>query len=179
MKSILLAALSLGIFSCATSQPDYTAKEVETEMTPMGKAGDGTYGTNTDGEVVIQEEKDPGSEVMIVKRVNQNLFLELERDAFDLDSCIQEFSDPRLGGDGKYKNIDDYESLRPKYASEEEMGLAEDGKLKIVKKQYLAKTLSDAKSQTKNLKKMLGFVQKELRKCQTDLKYKKAALENQ
>lgn len=166
-----------GMVACSTSKPDYTAQDIKSEMTPMGKVDDGTYGTNDDGEVIIQEEKDPGAELMIVKRVNQNLFLELERDAFDLNSCIQEFSDPKLGGDGKYKKVDDYESLRPRYESEEKMGMAEDGKLKIVKRQYLAKTLNDANAQTKKLRKMLGYVQGELRKCQTDLRYKKAAKE--
>ena len=42
---------------------------------------------------------------MIAKKVNQESFLELERDAFALDNCIQEYSDPTIKGDGKFKNI--------------------------------------------------------------------------
>lgn len=113
---------------------------------------------------------------MIVKKANQSLFLELERDAFALDQCIQEFSDPSLKGDGKFKNVDDYESLRPDYDATKELGVTEDGKLKIVKRTYLKKRLDEAESQKEKISKALRYVQKELRKCESELKFRKKAL---
>jgi hypothetical protein len=115
---------------------------------------------------------------MITKKANQSLFLELERDAFALDQCIQEFSDPSLKGDGKFKNIDDYESLRPDYDGQEQLGVTEDGKLKIVKRTYFKKQIDEAESQKEKISKALRYVQKELRKCESELNFRKKALKS-
>lgn len=176
MGKLLAIALAL-IFTACSTDSEHAPKEIDTEMEKVGKTDGKDYGYNKDGEVVIQQEDDPGHQLMITKRVNQNLFLELERDGFALDDCIQQYSDPRLKGDGKFKNVDDYESLRPNDSSKEELGVTSAGKLKVVKKSYLIKELKDAKAHTKTLKKTLSFVQKELRKCETELKYRKAELE--
>ncbi|NRA66954.1 MAG: hypothetical protein HRU19_20870 [Pseudobacteriovorax sp.] len=175
MKCLVFLGL-IFMASCSTTEPDYRAKEIETEMTEVGKVEDGRYGYNEKGEVIIQKEKDPGQDLMIAQRVNENLFLELERDAFDLDECIQQFSDPSLNGDGKYKRVKDYENLRPNYEKTREMGVDENGKLKIVEKQYLKKVMAETQTQQSNLRKALRFVQGELRKCKTDLKYRKKSL---
>ncbi len=172
MRFLFPTIMLIAITAC-TTESEYVPKKIDTEMEEIGKTEDGKYGYNKEGEVVIQNEKDPAYELMIAKRVNENLFLELERDAYDLDNCIQEYSDPGLSGDGKFKRVEDYESLRPEYASEEEIGVNEEGKLKIVEKGYLQKQLVEAKTQMKTIKKTLHFVQKELRKCRTELKYRK------
>lgn len=172
---ILLTSLAIfGMATACTTESEYVPKKIEDGMEEeLGKTEGGKYGYNKDGEVIIQKEKDPAFELMITKRANENLFLELERDAFDLDNCIQEYSDPSVNGDGKFKRVDDYESLRPQYASNEELGVDEEGKLKLVEKGYFKEQLVEAKSQMQTIKKMLRFVQKELRKCRTELKYKK------
>jgi hypothetical protein len=163
------------IVNCS-SDSAYVPKKIDDDIEKIGKTEEGSYGYNEDGEVVIQEEKDPAYELMIVKKANQTLFLELERDAFALDQCIQEFSDPSLKGDGKFKNVDDYESLRPDYDATKELGVTEDGKLKIVKRTYLKKRLDEAESQKEKISKALRYVQKELRKCESELKFRKKAL---
>ena len=175
MKILASVVFLLMLSSCA-SDSEYVPKTIDTEMKELGKTEDGAYGYNKEGEVIIQDEKDPGYELMIAKRVNQKLFLELERDALDLDHCIQEYSDPALRGDGKFKRVDDYESMRPQYDETKEMGVTKDGKVKVVKKAYLKKQLDQANGQQQTLRKTLRFVQSELRKCETELKYRKAAM---
>lgn len=174
MKIFLSLSLALMTYSCSTDS-EYVPKTIDTEIKEIGKTEDGKYGYNKDGEVIIQNEGDPAYDLMIAKKVNQNLFLELERDSFALDHCVQEYSDPSLRGDGKFKKVDDYESLRPTYDETEELGVNKEGELKVVKRSYLKKQLVEAKSQKKTLKKTLRFVQSELRKCETELKYLKSA----
>lgn len=175
MQVLVTLILGVMIVSCS-SDSAYVPKKIDDDIEKIGKTEEGSYGYNEDGEVVIQEEKDPAYELMIVKKANQTLFLELERDAFALDQCIQEFADPSLNGDGKFKNVDDYESLRPNYDATKELGVAEDGKLKIVKRTYLKKRLDEAESQKEKISKALRYVQKELRKCESELKFRKKAL---
>lgn len=179
MKIINLCFITIvGLTSHCTSDSEYETKQIDTSLEQHGKSGDSTYGINENNEAVLQNEKDPGYELMIAKKANQTLFLELERDALALDHCIQEYSSPALGGDGKFKNIEDYEDLRPEYDSSEELGVTEDGKLKLVKKGYLSKQLAQSKEQSKQLRKAIRYVQKELRKCQIELKYAKDAKNN-
>lgn len=175
MQVLVTLILSVLIVNCS-SDSAYVPKKIDDDIEKIGKTEEGSYGYNDDGEVIIQEEKDPAYELMIVKKANQSLFLELERDAFALDQCIQEFSDPSLKGDGKFKNVDDYESLRPDYDATKELGVTEDGKLKIVKRTYLKKRLDEAESQKEKISKALRYVQKELRKCESELKFRKKAL---
>lgn len=178
MRKLLAIGLIFLGTSCATDNENIP-QEIDTDIEKVGKSEDGDIGYNKDGEVIIQDQKDPAHELMIAKRVNQNLFNELERDAFALDHCIQEYSDPKLRGDGKFKNVDDYESLRPKYDSTEKLGKTKDGKLAIVKRSYLVKELKQANGQQGKLRKTLRFVQKELRKCEVELKFRKEALKSQ
>lgn len=176
IKGLILVFFASVLSHCA-SDDNYEVKKIDTSLEEHGKSGENSYGLNEDNEAVLQNEKDPGYELMIAKKANQGLFLELERDALALDHCIQEYSRPELGGDGKFKNVDDYEDLRPDYDSTEELGVTEDGKLKLVKKAYLKKQLEQSKTQTKQLRKALSYVQKELRKCQVELKYLKDSKE--
>lgn len=175
MQTLVTLVLTITIISCS-SDSAYVPKQIDDDIEKIGNTEDGSYGYNKDGEVIIQEEKDPAYELMITKKANQSLFLELERDAFALDQCIQEFSDPSLKGDGKFKNIDDYESLRPDYDGKEQLGVTEDGKLKIVKRTYFKKQIDEAESQKEKISKALRYVQKELRKCESELNFRKKAL---
>lgn len=159
-KIIMLAMLFVG---CAT---EHKAKTIDLSLETKGQIGNKTLGLNDDKEMILQEEQAASDELRIQEAVNLKLQFELEQDSHTLKRCRMDLADPRLGGSGSMPAVDDIDGMKAPETIKEEIGLTDNGDLKVVKKGYFLDKLRIERSYEKSLRKMISTVGKHKEECE-------------
>ena len=166
MKTILLM-LALSTVSCAHK---YEAKELENqEFETKGSASNGKIGLNEKKQIVIKEETSAEDELRVQEMVNLRFQDRLQSDLHMLKLCLRDLADPRLGGNGKARKVPAVDDMRTIPEVREELGLDEDGNLKIVREQYFEEKLKSERKYEKTLKKMMAVAEEHREECEAEM----------
>lgn len=174
MKSVILLAVLTMSVGCSTTK--YQVQEIETKnFEAKGKTHDGKIGVNDKNQLVIKNERSVEYELKVQTLVNYTLREKADGALFHLKACRKKLADPRLGGSGKISPITDIDSLRPIPEMREEMGLDEEGDLKIVSEEFLEERLKAERRYEKELRGIHDVAERHLEECESELdlvKYK-------
>lgn len=164
MKTIIMVALIAT--GCVTANEN-KVREIETKnVVVKGSLGNGKVVLNSDDEIVIQEETDADNELRIQEAVNSKIQSDLNQEAHMLKRCRMDLSDERLGGSGKIPELPAVDSMKDAEDVKEELGLNEDGELKVVKRSYFVARLKAARKYERSLRKMLSTVENHREECE-------------
>jgi hypothetical protein len=160
MKTLLL---TLALVGCASQ---YEAKKISTKMEIKDSIDGKKLGLNSDNEVIIQEEVSASDELRSQQWLNAKLEDDLNSVHIDLKQCREDLADQRLGGNGVISDIPEIDNMKQTSEVKEEFGLGEDGKLKLVKKEFYLDVLNREKKYTETLKSTTKLVSKHNDSCQ-------------
>ncbi len=164
-----LTLLSLLALTLSCSSNTEKVKEIDTKLDVRGKVGDSKLGINDDKVAVIQEERQAQDELMIQESVNMRLQDDANHEEGELKECLKYMADPRLGGNGKLPDVPDVSSLKNDESVNEQFGVTEDGKLKVVKKTSFVERLKNARDYEKSLRSITKLLKKQGEECQLKL----------
>lgn len=168
MKSTLLAtSIFLAISACASNPNEM--KDIDTKLEVKGKVGDSKLGVNDKNEAIIQQERQAQDELLIQDSVNMRLQDDANHVEGELKECLKYLADQRLGGNGVLPEVPDVSSLRNDDNSQEDIGTAEDGSLKVVKKTGFVDRLQNARSYEKSLRAITKVIKRQNEECQMKL----------
>lgn len=164
MKTLIVIA-SMFMVSCVSS--NYKVKELEnTRIIAKGQVGERTLGLNDKQELVLQEERDAADELRIQETVNFKWADDVAHEAHMLKWCRQDLSDPRLGGEGVIPALQEIDGMKSPEEVKEEIGITNDGDVKVVKKSYFVDKLKLERKYEKSLKSMLKTLTRHREECE-------------
>lgn len=171
MKIIIATVATMLITGCATTE--HTVKEIETKnITVKGRTLDGgSIAVTEKGQAIIQNEKSVQDELVIQEMVNSHLMDDVQREAFDLKQCRIDLANPRLGGSGEMAASPAVDISETKNGIQEEMGINEDGDLKIVTREFLDQKLKSQRKFEITLRSMLKILKPQREECDRRLSY--------
>jgi hypothetical protein len=172
-KVLSVSVISIIVaLSAACASTPHQAKELEDyKLDVKGTTGDGTIGLNEKNQIMIHKERAVQDELRVQDLVNDHFRDEVKRELFELQQCRTDLADPRLGGDGEVTETVDMESIKNPLEETEEMGLTEDGDLKIVSKSFLDKKLANDRHYEASLRAVLKTVKPQKAACERKLGY--------
>lgn len=163
MKKLLILIVMLN--ACVSS--NYKVKELEgTKLTVKGQIGDKTLGLNDKKELVLQEENDAADELRIQEAVNYKWAEEVAHEAYMLKWCRTDLSDSRLGGEGVIPPVAEVDNMKSPEETREEIGITEDGDIKVVKKSYFVDKLKLERKYGRSLQSMLKVLTRHREECE-------------
>jgi len=160
---ILMSFLMSGISGCSSG---YEVKKVDTELMAKGQVGDRTVGINSDNELILQEEQTAADELRVQESINGQLLGTYESERFELKRCRVDVSDTRLGGTGIIPPISEIDGMKAPETVREEIGLTEDGQVKVVRKSYYKDKLKLERAYERSLQKMTAVTTRHKEECE-------------
>jgi len=169
MKTILFALAFMATTACQTTPNQ--VQELKTEQLDVkGQTSTGgKIAINEKRQVIIVQEDSVSDNLAIQDLVNTQLMDRVLREHWSLKKCRNSLSDTRLGGSGDLGTMPDVASVLKPREVEEEMGVDENGDLKIVKKELLNHRLATMKSNTKTMEKMINTLTPMVEECERRL----------
>ncbi len=168
-KSILLLFFLAFSSSCAT--PKNQVKDIETKnLTTKGSINGAKIGINDQKQILIQDEDDADNELRSQEAVNSKLQFEFDHQANMLKRCRLDLNDPRLGGSGKMPELPAIDEMKDPDEVREELGLNEDGQLKVVKRTDFVQRLLSARKYERALRKMTKITEKHREDCEYQMR---------
>jgi len=134
MKKLLLISFTLAFSSCSSSK--YKVKNVDTKMDVKGTIQGSKIGLDEQKQAIIQTETTTEVELQKQQWANYDLEKQLSNSHEQLTRCRTDLADPRLGGSGQVVEIPEIDNMKKPANIKEEIGLDEQGNLKVVKKEY-------------------------------------------
>ncbi len=175
MKALILI-VALAAAGCATNK--YEAKEIVTkDFQVKGNAIDGKVGLNGKNQLVIKREHSITFELQVQDLVNMRLQDKVNSELHMLKLCRRHLADPRLGGNGKVGSLPAVDQLQTVPELREEMGIDEDGNLKIVTEEYLEERLRSEREFEKSLRGMIKVAESNREECEALLTMTRFRLE--
>ena len=163
MKTLTTILFAMLTVSCAT---DYKVKPVENHIEIKGQVGNRMVGLNDKKELIMQEENDASDELRIQEHVNLKLDDELQYEAHQLKTCRTDVSDPRLGGNGLIPEVPEIDGMKSTEEVKEEIGITNDGDIKVVKKSYFIEKLKLERKYERSLRSMIKVVSRHKEECE-------------
>jgi len=160
LTTILFAMLSV---SCATG---YKVQSIETSLQAKGQVSGRTVGLNDKKEIILQEEVQADDEMRILMVVNDKFEFELGHEIHMVNRCRKELSDPRLGGNGELPTLSKMDGLKTPEQIKEEVGITDEGDIKVVKKTYFVDALKSQKRYSVTLEKMIALSKEQREECE-------------
>ena len=164
MKILLLAAATTMMISCTSNE--HEVKNIDTTLESTQKTEDGQIGIDKEGDAVMQSKKTAQEELRQQEWVNSRLEDDLENDHHALKTCRNDQADPRLGGNGRPRDIPEIDDMKETSDVKEQFGLDEKGKMQVVKREYYLDRLKRERKYEKSLRKMIKIVKKNREECQ-------------
>ncbi|MCX6111056.1 MAG: hypothetical protein NTZ90_15785 [Proteobacteria bacterium] len=144
--------------------------ELETkEFQAKGSASDGKIGINDKNQAVILDNSAAQDDLAVLELSNSHLRDEVERELTDLKACEDQLNDQRLGGSGRTIQVPDMEALRNDPEVKEDMGMDENGDLRVTREQSFEKRMKAEKKFSVTLKKMTKTAKSQLETCDRQL----------
>ena len=164
---VRLLTLVAAIQGCTTPNQVH---ELETkEFKVKGSAADGKIGINEKNQAVILDNSAAQDDLAVLELSNSHMRDEVERELTDLKACEDQLNDPRLGGSGRVTQIPDMEALRANPEIAEDMGIDENGDLRVTREQSFEKKMKAEKKFGVTLKKMTKTVKAQYETCARQL----------
>lgn len=160
LKTILIVMLTA---SCAT---DYKVKSIDTSLEHKGQVNNRTVGLNDKKEIILQEEVQADDEMRILLTVNDKHEFNLSHEIHMVNRCRKELSDDRLGGNGELPTLSKMEGLKTPEQIKEEIGITDEGDIKVVKKTYFVDALKSQKRYQATLEKMIALSKEQREECE-------------
>jgi len=167
----LIALAFINLTGCTTA---HSVQSVETTLQPQGRSTYGEIGINDDGQAVVQVRKSAEVELRSQEMANYAIAERVRDEAFHLHSCRESLADPGLGGSGEVAPIPSVDGLKPIVKVKEEMGLAEDGSLQVVTKEFLDERLKAERKFQAALEQMEQTIKPLREDCERKLSYRLA-----
>jgi hypothetical protein len=149
--------------SCATG---YKVQSIETSLQAKGQVNGRTVGLNDKKEIILQEEVQADNEMNSLISASNHHEFNLNHELHMINRCRKEMSDPRLGGNGELPKLSKMEGLKTPENIKEEIGITEDGDIKVVKKTYFIDALKSQKRYVITLEKMLALSKEQREECE-------------
>jgi len=156
--------LSMFVNGCTTNS--HEVKKIETSLEAKGQVGTRTVGITPNNELVLQEEQTAADELRVQESVNEQLLGVYESERFELKRCRMDLADPRLGGNGVIPPISEIDGMKAPETIREEIGLAEDGEVKVVKRSYYTDKLNLERTYEKSLQRMTTAISRHKEECE-------------
>jgi hypothetical protein len=160
LTTILFAMLSV---SCATG---YKVQSIDTSLQAKGQVNGRTVGLNDKKEIILQEEVQADDEMRIMLIVNDKFEFDLGHEIHMVNRCRKELSDPRLGGNGELPTLSKMDGLKTPEQIKEEIGITDEGDIKVVKKTYFIDALKAQKRYKITLEKMIVLSKEQREECE-------------
>ncbi len=160
----VLVAVMYGFLAGCTHNP-HEVKSIDTSLEKTQQTEDGSIGVDKDGDAVIQSKKSAKDELSKQEWVNSRLSDDLENEHHSLKTCRNDLADPRLGGNGRPREIPEIDNMKETAEVREKFGLAEDGSLKVIKREYFLDRLKRERKYEKSLRTMIKMVKKHTEEC--------------
>jgi hypothetical protein len=153
------------VISCAGS--NYKVQELESyKIVPKGQIGDKTMGLNDKKELILQEEQDASDELRVQEAVNYRWKEDVEYESHMLKWCRTDMSDPRLGGSGIIPPVSEIDNMKTPEDVREEIGINDDGEIKVIRKSYFIDKLKLERRYGKSLQTMLKTIARHREECE-------------
>lgn len=166
MALSIAAGILLSMFANGCSTNSHEVKKLDTSLEAKGQVGERTVGITSENELILQEERTAADELRIQESVNEQLLGSYGAERFELKRCRVDISDPRLGGNGIIPPISEIDGMKAPETIREEIGLAEDGQVKVVKKSYYKDKLHLERAYEKSLTKMIAVTTRHKEECE-------------
>jgi hypothetical protein len=170
MKRVLLVILALAAFPACSS---HKVKPVDEPLDVKGKMGDTEIGMNKDDQAIVQDETAVEDELRTMTWKNYETERKIKQNREDLIACRRDLADPRLGGNKKMDPVPDLAMKEDHGKQDEKIGLTQNGRIKVVKKQYLDEKIEKQREWAESLQKVGGEVEQQRVECERELGYKR------
>jgi hypothetical protein len=174
MRRIVLALLPvLPLLSpTACTSREHEVYDIDEPLDVKGHVDKGEVGIDKDGEAVVREEQEAADELRLQRSANAYMRERLEVDHHELQRCVRDLADPRLGGRGDWTKLPDLDDLESPAAKKERLGLSSvDGEehLKVVKTSYLRDEIDAERKYERAIKAMKKQVAEQLDRCDYEM----------
>jgi hypothetical protein len=163
MKTLTTILFAMLTVSCATG---YKVQSIETSLQAKGQVNGRTVGLNDKKEIILQEEVQADDEMRIILIVNDKFEFDLGYEIHMVNRCRKELSDPRLGGNGELPTLSKMDGLKTPEQIKEEIGITDEGDIKVVKKTYFIDALKAQKRYKITLEKMIVLSKEQREECE-------------
>ena len=167
-RHLFLACLLLALAPACSSNK---VKPVNDNLDVKGKMGSQEIGLTDDKEAVIQDSVAVDDELRGLSWKNYEAERKLGSERDQLIACRTDLADPRLGGNKKLEPIPELEMSKDLGKVQEQLGLNDNGQLKVVKKQNIEERLAKEKQYNESLNRMLTVVSQNRVECERELGY--------
>lgn len=165
---LLLFFIIISTIQCTSTE--HVVEELDDDLEVKSKSGDKAIGLNDDGQAVIQEESSAAEELKMQQLINDELEADLEQVHHEVKRCRQDLADPRLGGDGDYKQMTEIDGIKEKTELKEKFGLDDGDNLKFVKRELYAERLKNERKYEKSVRKLVKMLKTQNEKCQIQMR---------
>jgi hypothetical protein len=161
-------ALALAFLGACASNPN-KAKDIEKVDTRAAYQGE-SIGMNDNKEVIIQKQTGADVELRNLGWQSYDLERKIQSDHELLTRCREELADPRLGGSGSITDIPEIDTLKPPSQVKDELGIAANGQLKVVKKEMYLERLNAEREYVETLRQQQKVIAKHKTNCERQMK---------
>jgi hypothetical protein len=172
MKRLVLTLLLLTILPACSSNK---IKPVDEPLDVKAKLGDQEIGMNEDDEGIIQDSVAVEDELRALSWKNYDTERKLKQERFDLVQCRTELADPRLSGNKKLEAIPELEISENLTKVQEKIGITQNGRIKVVKKQFINERIEKEREYRDSLDKLVKVIHDNRIECERDLGYTRVA----
>lgn len=170
-RSLFVLTLLIALPACSSNK----IKPVDEPLDVKGKLGDQEIGLNEDNEGIIQDSVAVEDELRALSWKNYDTERKLKQERSDLVQCRTELADPRLGGNRKLETIPELEISANLSKVQEKIGLTQNGRIKVVKKQFINERIEKEREYRESLEKLVKVIQDNRVECERDLGYVRVA----
>lgn len=167
---VRLATLSVLVLAAACSSNPNKAKDLDTKIDAQGGYQGQVIGLNDDKEVIIQKQTSTDAELRELNWKQYELEQKLASDHQLLTRCREEMADPRLGGSGNMTEIPEIDTMKTPTQVKEEMGITENGSLKMVRKEMYLDRLKTERDYLDALKGQHKMIERYKVSCEREMK---------
>ncbi len=168
MKRALLVLILLAALPACSSNK---IKPVDEPLDVKAKMGEKEIGLNEDNEGIIQDSVAVEDELRSLSWMNYESERKLKQERSDLVQCRTELADPRLGGNKKLDPIPELEISENLGKVQEKIGITQNGRIKVVKKQFLNERIEKEREYRDSLQKLVKVIQDHRTDCERELGY--------
>ena len=145
---------------------------MEEPLEVKGKiSSDRNVGVDEDGKVVVEKQVDAADKLRVLEMTNNRLKDDLDMEMRKLERCRRDMAHPALGGEGKYKDLPEVDSMEMDNLDSDELSMTEDGELKMVERRKFMDMYKAEKKREKSIKLMTKTVKKYRKDCELDMSY--------
>ena len=172
MKRAILISLMLTALPACSS---HKVKPVDEPLDVKGKLGDQEIGLNEDNEGIIQDSVAVEDELRALTWKNYDSERKLKSERADLIQCRTDLADPRLGGNKKLEPIPELDMSQDLGKIQEKIGITQNGRIKVVKKQFLNERIEKERQYRESLEKLVKVIGDNRVECERELGYARVA----